>query len=161
MVGRKHTVVQDGVGSRRRHEGAQPSEKGVGAHLGEGGPEAIGLLELHPNLSVVGARHGIEGEGRSQEIAAHPLETLAVAAVDGDGGVQLHAEATGEHRRGRSRLAGRGSHGTQRKAELDAGHERYGHRLAVIAPDLEVLGQVGVQPLQRPQQRNIDEVLSR
>ena len=152
VVGRQDAVVQNGVRSGRRDQGTQPGEKGVGAHLGEGGPEAIGLLEVHPNLPVGGARHGIEGEGRAQEIATHPLEALAVAAVDGDGRVQLHAEATGEHRRGGRRSAGRGSHGTQRKAELDAGHERFVHRLAVIAADLEVLGQVGVQPLQRPQQ---------
>jgi hypothetical protein len=123
-VGRQDAVVQDGVCPRRRDECTQSGEKGVGGHLGEGGPEAIGLLEVHPHLPVVGALYGIEGEGRAQEIAAHPLETLAVAAVDGDRGVQLHAEAADEHRRSGRRSAGRGSESTQRQAELDAGHER-------------------------------------
>ncbi len=161
VVGRKHTVVLDGVGPRRGDKCTQPGEKSVGAHLGEGGSKAIGLLEAHPHLPVGGALYGIEGKGRAEEIAAHPLETLAVAPVDGDRGVQLHAEATDEHRRCWRRSAGRGSHGTQRKAELDAGHERFVHRLAIIAADLEVLGQVGVQPLQRPQEVLLAEALHR
>ena len=64
VVGRQDAVIQNGMRPRRRHEGAQPSEKGVGAHLGEGGPEAVRLLEVHPDLSVGGALYGIEGEGR-------------------------------------------------------------------------------------------------
>ncbi len=100
VVGREDAVVQDGMGPGRRNECTQPSEKGVGGHLGVGGPEPIGLLEVHPNLPFGGALDGVEGEGRAQEISADPLETLAVAAVDGDGRVQLHAEAANEHRRG-------------------------------------------------------------
>ena len=49
VVGREHAVVQDGVGPRRWDQGTQPSEKGVGGHLGEGGPEATQLLEVHPS----------------------------------------------------------------------------------------------------------------
>ncbi len=41
---------------------------------------------------------------------------------------------------------------SRKRGDANAGHERFGHRLAIIAADLEVLGQVGVQPLQRPQQ---------
>ena len=37
VVGREHAVIQNGMRLRRRHEGAQPGEKGVGAHLGVGG----------------------------------------------------------------------------------------------------------------------------
>ena len=85
VVGREHAVIQNGMRPRRRDEGTQPSEKGVGGYLGVGGPEAIGLLEVHPNLSVGGALYGTQSEGRAQEIAAHPLEALAVAPVDGDG----------------------------------------------------------------------------
>ena len=65
VLGREHAVVQDGVGPRRRDQGTQPGEKGIGAHLGEGGPEAIGLLEVHPNLPVGGALDGVECEGRA------------------------------------------------------------------------------------------------
>ena len=90
-VGREHVVVQDGVGPRRWDQGTQPGEKGIEGHLGEGGPKAIGLLEVHPHLPVGGAGHGIEGKRRTQEIAVHPLQTLAVAPVDGDVGVQLQA----------------------------------------------------------------------
>ncbi len=41
VVGRQDAVVQNGVCPRWWDQGAQPGEKGVGGHLGEGGPEAV------------------------------------------------------------------------------------------------------------------------
>ncbi len=55
VVGREDAVVQDGMGPGRRNECTQPSEKGVGGHLGVGGPEPIGLLEVHPDLRATRA----------------------------------------------------------------------------------------------------------
>ncbi len=54
-------------------------------------------------------------------------------------------------------LARRGSDSTLRQAELGAGHEGLVGRF-VIAGVLEALGQVCVQPLQRPQQLLLAEV---
>ena len=99
VVSRQDAVVQNRVRPRWRDERTQPSQEGVRAHPGVGGPEAVGFLEVRPNVPVGGALDGIEGEGRAQEIAADSLEALAVSAVHGDGGVQLHAEAPDQHRR--------------------------------------------------------------
>ena len=70
MVGREHAVVEDGVGSGSGDQSAQPSDKGVGGHLGVGGPEAIGLLEMDADLAVRGALDGIEGERWPKHVAA-------------------------------------------------------------------------------------------
>ena len=46
-------------------------------------------------------RDGVVGEGRAQEVAADSLELLAVAAVGGGRGVEIHAEGAEGHRRRR------------------------------------------------------------
>ena len=98
MMAREDTVVPNGVGTGRWNQGAESSEEGVRSHLGVGGPEAGGLLEVHADLTVRSALDGILGERWPQEIAAQPLETIAVATVDGDGGMQLHTEGGDEKR---------------------------------------------------------------
>ena len=66
---------------------------------------------------------GIVGEGRPEQVAADTFESLAVAAVDGGRGVQVHAEGRDRPRR---RL-GVGSGGGEARASeglLDTGRER-------------------------------------
>lgn len=48
------------VGPRRRGEGAEPGQEGVGGHLDVGGPEAVGLFEVQADPSVGGALHGAQ-----------------------------------------------------------------------------------------------------
>ena len=102
VVSRQDPVVHNRVRPRWRGERTQPSQEGVRAHLGIGGSVAVRLLEVHPDLSVGGARHGTHGKRRPQEVAADSLQALAVPAIHRDGCVQLHAEAAHEHRRGPS-----------------------------------------------------------
>ena len=64
---------------RGRHEGAQAGEEPVRRHVGVGGPAAPGGLEEDAHTTV-GERHdGVAREGRAEQIAADPLELLAVA----------------------------------------------------------------------------------
>ena len=95
---REDTIVPHGVGTGRWNQGAESSEEGVRGHLGVGGPEAGGLLEVDADLTVCSALDGILGKRWSEEIATQPLEPAAVAAVDGDSRVQLHAEGGHEQR---------------------------------------------------------------
>ncbi len=67
--------------------------------------------------------HGVVGERRAQHVAAPPLELLAVAAVDGRRGVQVHAERGHRQRRSGHGL-GRRDRVRAGESELQAGRER-------------------------------------
>ena len=91
----------------RRDEGAQPGEEFLGGHVGVGGTAAPGGLEVDAHAAVREGLCGVMRERGAQEVAADPLEALAVTAVDGRRGVQVHAQRRdGERRRGRG-LRGR------------------------------------------------------
>ncbi len=93
MPGRENAVVPDGVGTRRRDQGTQPSQETLGAHPGTRGSTSAGLLEVDADLSVGGPLHGTERKRGTQQIATDPFETLSVATIDTDGGMKLHGEA--------------------------------------------------------------------
>ena len=70
-------------------------------------------------------------EGRAQEIATEPLELLAVAAIDGRRGVEVHAEGRhGQRRRGDG--LGRGREVRAGERALHAGAERRVHVEVVV-----------------------------
>ena len=72
------------IAKTRARRFAQPMRRGLG--------EASGA---HSGLVV--------GEGRAQQVAAQALKLLAVATVDGGGGVQVYAEP---YRRSARKTAG-------------------------------------------------------
>jgi len=57
---RENAVIPNGVGTRWRNQGTQPSQETLGAHLGIRGSTSAGLLEVDPDLSVGGARDRAE-----------------------------------------------------------------------------------------------------
>jgi hypothetical protein len=58
-------------------------------------PLRQGALEGDADAAARERRDGVMGEGRAQEVAADSLELLAVAAVGGGRGVEIHAEGGG------------------------------------------------------------------
>jgi hypothetical protein len=70
---------------------------GARRRAGVGDAAAPWGLEVDADAAALERLDGVVCEGRAQELAAEPLELLAVAAVDGRRGVQVHAE--GRHRR--------------------------------------------------------------
>ncbi len=57
-----------------------------------GGAAAPGGLEVNAHAPVGEGLDSVVGEGRAQHISADSLELLAIAAVDGGRGVEVHAE---------------------------------------------------------------------
>ncbi len=157
VMAREDTVVANSMGAGRWNEGAESSEEGVRSHLGVGGPEAGGLLEVDADLTVCSALDGVESKRWLEEIATQALDAAAVATVDGDGGMQLHAEGGDEQGRSRRGLAGRGRRCPQRQGELDAGgHGRIDLAVTVVRVELERRA-VGVHALQRVDEVRIGE----
>jgi hypothetical protein len=99
MVAGEHAVVAGHVEAGRRNQGAEAGEELVGVHVGVGGAAAPGRLERDADAAAGERRDGVVGEGRAQEVAADSLELLAVAAVGGGRGVEIHAEGGEGHRR--------------------------------------------------------------
>ena len=91
------------VEAGRRDQGAEAGEELVGVRVGVGGAAAPGRLEGDADAAAGERRDGVVGEGRAQQIAADSLELLAVAAVGGGRGVEIHAEGGEGHRRRRGR----------------------------------------------------------
>jgi len=69
VVCSEDTVVANDVSTRWGNEGTQPSEEGVGCHLGIGGPRAGGLLEVDADLTVRCAADGTLSKRWPKEIA--------------------------------------------------------------------------------------------
>jgi len=103
MVAGEHAVIAGHVEAGRRDQGAEAGEELVGVHVGVGGAAAPGRLEGDTDAAAGERRDGVVGEGRAQEVAADSLELLAVAAVGGGRGVEIHAEGGEGHRRRRGR----------------------------------------------------------
>jgi hypothetical protein len=101
MVAGEHAVIARHVEAGRRNQGAEAGEELVGVHVGVGGAAAPGRLERDTDAAAGERRDGVMGEGRAQEVAADSLELLAVAAVGGGRGVEIHAEGRERHRRRR------------------------------------------------------------
>jgi hypothetical protein len=104
VMAREHPEVAEHVKARRRHERAEAGEELVRGHVGVGDAAAPRSLEEDADPAVGQRLDGVMGEGRPQHVAAHPLELLAVAAVDGGRGVQVHAERGERQRRPRRGL---------------------------------------------------------
>lgn len=149
MVAREHPEVPGHVETRRGHERTQSGEELVRGHVGVGDAAAPRGLEEDADSAARERLHGVVGEGRPQHVAAHPLELLAVAAVDGGRGVQVHVE-----RKDRQQRPGRGLGRWDRvwagERELHAGGEGRVHVEVIILGDggeglveLVVLGPCG------------------
>jgi len=115
---------------------AKKGEELVRAHVGMGGAAAPGGLEVDADATVGEGPDGVVSEGRAQEISAQSFELLAVAAVDGGRGVEVHAEGGLGQRRPRRRL-GRRCEVRTGEPELHAGSQR-GVKVEVV-----VLGGAG------------------
>jgi hypothetical protein len=99
----EHAEVPRHVKARGRHEATQAREELVRAHVGMGSAAAPRGLEVDAHAAALERLDGVVREGRAEHVPAQALELLAVTAVDGRRGVQLHAE--GGHRQ---RRPGRG-----------------------------------------------------
>ena len=88
----------------------------------------MSLQRERPTAPIVTAAvgeglYGIVGGGRTQEVATDTLQSLAVAAVDGGRGVQVHAEGRDRQRR-RLGVGSRDGRAQSSEGVLDAGCER-------------------------------------
>jgi len=81
MAAGEDAEVANHVKAHWRDEGAQPVQELLGGHVGVGGPAAPGSLEVDAHAAVGESGDGIMGEGRAQQVAADPFETLAVTVV--------------------------------------------------------------------------------
>jgi hypothetical protein len=136
------------MNARCGNEGTQASKEGVGRHLGEGGTGLFWGFEVNADLAVGQALDGIVGKGGTEEIATEAFEAFAVAAVDGDGRVQLHAVGGHEQRDGGRWVFEQGAKRWATQAELDAGSHGVIGRFTVL---FEVLGEVFVQAVEHTQ----------
>jgi len=100
-VGGEDTVVAEHVKPRRRHEGAEPRDEverveqdGVGAVIPRG-------LEAEADAAIGVELEALLVERRPRDVAAGPLEALAVAAVRHDLGVDIHPADLGKGFAGR------------------------------------------------------------
>ena len=91
MVG-EDTEVPHLMLTRGRHEPDQAREEALGLEIDVGRTRARGRFEDEPDASIGEGADSIVGKGRPQQVAQHPLEPLAIAAVDDGGGMQRHAE---------------------------------------------------------------------
>ena len=124
-------VITEHVKPRRRDEGAEPRDEvegveqdGVGAVFPRG-------LEGEADAPVAVKLEAVLVERRTGDVAAEPLEALAVAAVDDDLGVDIDPAHLGEG------FAGRGD-------EAHGADEPFGLRAGRRAEELHVSGRRGV-----------------
>jgi len=99
MVAGEDAEVADHVKARRRDEGAQAGQELVDVHVGVGDAAAPRGLEVDADAAAFERLDGVLCEGRAQEVAAEAFELLTVAAIDGRGGVEVHAEGRQRQRR--------------------------------------------------------------
>ena len=95
-MGSEDAAISQHVEPRRRDEGAEACEKIEGVE--EDGARAVfpGSLEAVPNAPVVQKVESVLGEGRPCDVAAEALESLPVAAVDDDLGVDVDGADLGD-----------------------------------------------------------------
>jgi len=161
VPGGEDAVVPNRVGTRRRNQGTQSGQEALGGHLGIGGAISAGLLEVDADLSVCGALDGIERKRGTEQIAADAFESVSVAAIQRDCGMQLHAEGGDEHwfhgTYGRVPAAP-GSRAKPAEPELDAGRNAIFGGLTFVK---HMLGEVSVQTLQCAQKVVPSQLLRR
>jgi len=97
--------------------------EGVRGHVREGGASARGCLEVDPNAVVRQGLDRVVGEGRAEQVATDPLESSAVAAVDGRGRVQVQLVG-GDRVRWRLGVGHDGGEMRASQRVLDASRER-------------------------------------
>jgi hypothetical protein len=92
VVAGEHAVVAGHVEAGRRDQGAEAGAELVGVHVGVGCAAASRGLEGDTHAAAGERGDGVVGEGRAEQVATDSLELLAVAAVRGGRGVEIHAE---------------------------------------------------------------------